>query len=210
MSEYTSKADFSQSYNTLHSTFKTGRTKSIQWRKWQLKQIWWMLDENTDAILEAVHQDLNKPAFEALFAEVAGVKSEILYMLDHLEKWSKGEAPPDAGFFMGTVGKAWLRKEPLGVALIIGAWNFPFYTLLAPFVSAVSAGMIPHHVPPLPSPVNLLISPTRQLRPAQTLRTSISSTRPPRHPRPQIPRPDRHPHRHRRRRRDGLHARAQV
>jgi aldehyde dehydrogenase (NAD+) len=40
----------------------------------------------------------------------------------------------------GTLGRARIRKEPLGVALIIGAWNFPFYLLLSPMISAISAG----------------------------------------------------------------------
>lgn len=40
----------------------------------------------------------------------------------------------------GTLSKARIRKEPLGVALIIGAWNFPFTLLLSPMVAAISAG----------------------------------------------------------------------
>lgn len=35
-----------------------------------------------------------------------------------------------------------VRKEyhPLGLTLVIGSWNYPFFTTLLPFVSAISAG----------------------------------------------------------------------
>lgn len=40
----------------------------------------------------------------------------------------------------GTLSKARIRKEPLGVALIIGAWNYPLHLLVSPMVAAISAG----------------------------------------------------------------------
>jgi aldehyde dehydrogenase (NAD+) len=41
---------------------------------------------------------------------------------------------------IGTLGKARIRKEPLGVALIIAAWNYPFLLLLQPMLGAIAAG----------------------------------------------------------------------
>jgi aldehyde dehydrogenase (NAD+) len=38
------------------------------------------------------------------------------------------------------LGRARIRHEPLGVALIIGAWNFPVILLLQPVVAAIAAG----------------------------------------------------------------------
>ena len=34
-----------------------------------------------------------------------------------------------------------IRKEPLGVVLIIGPWNYPFNTLFAPLIGAIAAGL---------------------------------------------------------------------
>ena len=34
----------------------------------------------------------------------------------------------------------YVHPEPLGVALIIGAWNYPFLVTLAPLIGAISAG----------------------------------------------------------------------
>ncbi|KIW73550.1 hypothetical protein PV04_01657 [Phialophora macrospora] len=137
--EYTSPEEFELCYRTLQSTFAGNRTKSIKWRKWQLKQLWWLLEQNLDRIVDALHTELNRHAFETLTMEVRGVKGDIVDMLEHIDEWSKGEKP-DAGFLFGTLGKAWLRKEPLGVTLIIAAWNFPLYTLLSPMVAAIAAG----------------------------------------------------------------------
>ena len=56
-----------------------------------------------------------------------------------LEKWAADDIPT-AGFTFGTLGKDHARKEPLGVALVIGAWDFPFALTLQPAVAATAAG----------------------------------------------------------------------
>jgi acyl-CoA reductase-like NAD-dependent aldehyde dehydrogenase len=137
--EYTSEAEFQDAYSTLNSTFATGRTKSVKWRKWQLKQLWWMLDQNQDKFVDALHKDLNRHAFETVGYDLRAVKGGIIDSLEHVDQWAKGQKP-DAGFIFGTLGKAWLRKEPLGLAFVLGAWNFPLSTLLEPVVGAIAAG----------------------------------------------------------------------
>jgi acyl-CoA reductase-like NAD-dependent aldehyde dehydrogenase len=98
-----------------------------------------MLEHNLDKIIEALHTELNRHAFETITLEVRGIKGDIVDMLEHIDEWSRGDKP-DAGFLFGSLSKAWLRKEPLGVAFIIAAWNFPLYTLLSPMVAAIAAG----------------------------------------------------------------------
>lgn len=36
--------------------------------------------------------------------------------------------------------KSKIVYEPLGVALVMGAWNFPYYTTIGPLVAAIAAG----------------------------------------------------------------------
>lgn len=67
------------------------------------------------------------------------MKNDILSHLSKVEEWAADEIP-DAGFLFGTLGKARIRKEPLGVVLIIGAWNFPLAVTLMPMTAAISAG----------------------------------------------------------------------
>lgn len=35
-----------------------------------------------------------------------------------------------------------IRREPLGVVLIIGTWNYPLQLLILPLVGAIAAGII--------------------------------------------------------------------
>ena len=37
-------------------------------------------------------------------------------------------------------GSSYIIPEPLGVALIIGAWNYPYQLSLAPAIAAIAAG----------------------------------------------------------------------
>jgi aldehyde dehydrogenase (NAD+) len=41
---------------------------------------------------------------------------------------------------IGQPGKSWLQPEPLGVVLIIGAWNYPLQLTLAGLAAAIAAG----------------------------------------------------------------------
>lgn len=38
--------------------------------------------------------------------------------------------------------KVYIRREPLGVVLIIGAWNYPVQLTLAPMIGAIAAGIV--------------------------------------------------------------------
>lgn len=38
-----------------------------------------------------------------------------------------------------------VRREPLGVVLIIGAWNYPLQLVVLPLVGAIAAGTIISH-----------------------------------------------------------------
>ena len=136
---YTSDAAVQEAYDTLHATFQTGITKSLQWRSWQLKQLWWLLEDHESSLLRALQHDLNRHDVESYSSDLVGVKQDILKHLQHLKKWT-ADSYPDAGFLFGTLGKARIRKEPLGVVLVIGAWNFPFLLLLQPMLAAISAG----------------------------------------------------------------------
>src|ERR1043165_6481469 len=108
MTEFTSPEAFEEAYETLFKTFDTGRTKDIAWRKWQLKQCWWMVVENEGAIEGALRADLNRGKFESISFDIRGLKSDILDFLENLDKWAADEKP-DAGFIFTTLGKARIR-----------------------------------------------------------------------------------------------------
>ena len=102
MSQYTTAKEFEDSYSTLFSTFATGKTKDLRWRKWQLKQVWWMITENENEILAALNQDLNRHDFESHGADLLGLKNDTLEHIEHLEEWA-ADGIPDAGLIFGMV-----------------------------------------------------------------------------------------------------------
>lgn len=137
---YSTQAEVDEAHRVLHQTFASGLTKDLAWRKWQLKQLWWLVEDNTDRIVAALAADLNRHALESMSADVMALKMDILGHIKHLEKWTATQ-PTSLGFpGLHRIFKARVRKEPLGVTLIIGAWNYPVLLLLQPLVAAIAAG----------------------------------------------------------------------
>ena len=54
----------------LNESFRTGKTKSYEWRVSQLKCIEKMVVEREKDISEALYKDLSKPEYEAFVSEV--------------------------------------------------------------------------------------------------------------------------------------------
>lgn len=48
--------------------------------------------------------------------------------------------PPTPALQLTQMGSAFIRKEPFGLALIIGPWNYPVNLTLMPLVGALAAG----------------------------------------------------------------------
>ncbi|MFT5712437.1 MAG: aldehyde dehydrogenase (NAD+), partial [Glaciecola sp.] len=128
------QADF-PSYNAanideLKRTFATGLTKSYQWRVEQLTALKSLIEENSEAITLALHTDLGKCETESWLAEIGYSTADIKGNLKRLKAWMK---PAKISTPMITQpGKCYTISEPLGVALIIGAWNYPFQLVITP------------------------------------------------------------------------------
>lgn len=116
--------------------FATGKTKEIAFRSQQLKRLKQAILDNQTAILEAVKADLRRADFEA-YAEIT-VIAEIDYALKHLKSWAKPKrvSVPLAQF----PSAGYIYPEPLGVVLIIGAWNYPLQLVISPLIGAIAAG----------------------------------------------------------------------
>ncbi|GMI86382.1 aldehyde dehydrogenase 3F1 [Hibiscus trionum] len=122
----------------LRETFRSGTTKSVSWRKKQLKALLDLVNENEDSIFNALDQDLGKSRVESYRDEVGVVKKSATYSLSCLDKWvapKKGEVP-----LLFFPAKAEVMPEPLGVVLIFSSWNFPISLALDPLIGAISAG----------------------------------------------------------------------
>ena len=122
----------------LRFAFDSGRTRPVEWRKEQLHALRRMLADGEVALTTALGRDLGKSAIEGFVTEIAIVRAEIDYALQHLDGWlrpKKVHVPTKQ-----LPGRARIQHDPLGVVLIIGPWNYPVQLVLAPLVGALAAG----------------------------------------------------------------------
>ncbi|MCZ7525430.1 MAG: aldehyde dehydrogenase family protein [Acidimicrobiia bacterium] len=122
----------------IREEYETGRTHHAPWRKEQLEGIKTLLAEREDELLAALAADLGKPPIEGWATDLGYVVSEIDYMLRHLDRWMKPERVATPLF--QRPARAAIHREPLGVALVIGPWNYPVQLVLLPLAGAVAAG----------------------------------------------------------------------
>jgi aldehyde dehydrogenase (NAD+) len=89
-------------------------------------------------IILALHEDFNKPAFEAVLTETSYVILELKDTIKNLKNWAKPKRViPSLLNFPST---DYIYKEPYGKVLILAPWNYPFQLALCPLISAVAAG----------------------------------------------------------------------
>ena len=132
------KLDFGPLVESQRRFFRSGATRSYDFRRQQLESLERLVSANESRIHEALASDLGKPRFEAFASETGFVRSEVRYALNHLEEWMEPEpVGTPLTFFPATSS---IRHEPMGVALIIAPWNYPFQLVMAPLVAALSAG----------------------------------------------------------------------
>lgn len=60
--------------------FSSGVTKSLHWRKQQLKQLQLLLTRHETELLQALKQDLAKPVFEAMLSEINYLHTDIKHI----------------------------------------------------------------------------------------------------------------------------------
>lgn len=122
----------------LHQYFTSHVTKEITWRKQQLIRIKQLVIENEKSLLDALHQDLGKPNLEGWVTEISYITGDVDHTIKHLNAWAakKKVSTP----IIVQPGQSYIKPEPQGTVLIIGAWNYPVQLVFGPLVAAISAG----------------------------------------------------------------------
>ncbi|KAG9043108.1 hypothetical protein FS837_010026 [Tulasnella sp. UAMH 9824] len=132
---------FNGIHDELKKTFNSRKTMPLEYRKQQLAQVAYMVQENAEAFKKAIHQDMRKPYLESTVAELGPVVGQAVRAIQNLEKWTADEHVPDDE--VDPFHKGWDLKTvrvPRGVVLIIGPWNYPMILTLGPLVGAIAAG----------------------------------------------------------------------
>ncbi|XP_063401710.1 aldehyde dehydrogenase family 3 member B1-like isoform X2 [Mytilus trossulus] len=131
-------ASFTELVNGMKTAFRSGKTKSYEWRRQQLEGVLKLMDENREEITDALKKDLHKPKLEAVVFEIDFCRNDLIETMNNLKEWMKPEkVKKSLANFMDT---CYIQKEPFGVALVIGAWNYPIQLTIMPMVGAIAAG----------------------------------------------------------------------
>ena len=137
--EHTSMDAIAPTCATVRQTFLSHKTRPLEFRILQLRKLYWAFKDTADVIEEACKRDLGKSQFETYLTEISWVMNDCVWMANNVERFAKDEKPSDIAFTNKFMGPR-IRKEPLGTALIIGAYNFPFQLTIGPLIGAIAAG----------------------------------------------------------------------
>lgn len=118
--------------------FESGRTINVDYRIKNLKKLNDIIKKNEDKILSELKKDLGKSNFEGYVTEVGILYDDINFHIKNVKKWSSEEKRKSPIVYYPS--KSYIYKEPYGVTLIIGPFNYPFQLVIAPLIGAISAG----------------------------------------------------------------------
>ena len=118
--------------------FNTNTTLDINFRIDQLKKIERIFRDNEEELYKAIYSDFKKTSYETYTTELGFFFHEIHTACRKLKQWSKHRKVRTN--LVNFPGKSYIVPVPLGVVLVIGAWNYPYMLCLVPLVSAIAAG----------------------------------------------------------------------
>lgn len=119
-------------------SFNSGRTRSLRFREEQLKSLLKMYEENGKAFEEAVHLDFRKPPAETTIHEVELAKNDLRNLIYNLRRYAKPDTPGKP--LVNLLDGVYVYKDPYGVVLVMGAWNYPLQLTMVPVAGAIAAG----------------------------------------------------------------------
>lgn len=118
--------------------FDSNKTKDISFRIEQLKKFRKIIKDNENELYTAIFDDFGKSKFETYGSELALIYHEIDIFLKNIKNWGKPKKVSSG--LVNFPAKSYIIPEPLGVTLIIGAWNYPYLLSILPAITSIAAG----------------------------------------------------------------------
>ena len=120
------------------SSFATGKTRDISFRRQLLINLRSLIRDNEGLILEALRADLGKSYREGYMTEIGMVEQEINHTLRYLKVWNSPKTVPTPYYLWPSSSIKY--RHPLGVCMIFSPWNYPFLLTIQPLISSIAAG----------------------------------------------------------------------
>ncbi|OXA56525.1 aldehyde dehydrogenase, dimeric NADP-preferring [Folsomia candida] len=124
--------------NKARNAFNSGKTRSLDFRIEQLKNFQRMIAECSEDILDALAKEMKKSKLEATLYELEIITNELNALIKDMKSLAEDEKLPVN--LLAALDSAYIRKQPYGVVLVLGAWNYPFLLSLQPMAGAMAAG----------------------------------------------------------------------
>ena len=122
----------------MRQYFESGSTKSYAFRKEQLIKLKAALLKYENDFHTALYSDLKKSPEECWVTEIGFVLTELNATISNFKSWMQPDLVKTN--LLNLPSKSFVIKEPLGMVLIIGPWNYPLNLLFTPLVGAIAAG----------------------------------------------------------------------
>ena len=148
-------------FKAQEAFFRSGATRSYAFRKKAIKDLQDGIKEYEEKILKALYDDLHKPHFEAYSSEIGFLNLEIKHSLKWLKEWMRPQQQPTP--LVSQPASSYIYTEPKGPVLILSPWNYPFNLVMAPLLTAISAGntaliKLPQQTPAVAKVIDELIT----------------------------------------------------
>ena len=134
----TTEQDVQQLVEDQRKYFNSNVTRSVEFRLEQLKKFRNLIKAHEDDLHEAIYKDFGKSKYDNQLTEIFPLYEELDIAIKNVRRWVKHRKVKTN--LMNQPAKSYLVPEPLGVSLVIGAWNFPYNLSLIPVVGSMVAG----------------------------------------------------------------------
>lgn len=124
--------------NEQRQFFQTKKTWDLGFRIASLRRLKENIKKLESQIIQALNQDLGKSPEEAYLTEIGVIYHELDTHLKNVHRWARPQRVSTPLFLLPS--KFQSIAQPLGVALILAPWNYPFQLVINPLIGAISAG----------------------------------------------------------------------
>jgi len=118
--------------------FASHATRGLDFRLGALRRLEEAVLAHEQRLVAALQADFRRSPFETYVTETGLVLGDLRLLRRCLRRWARPERVP--GILANWPSSNHILREPYGVSLIVGTWNYPFQLAVSPLAGALAAG----------------------------------------------------------------------